>query len=393
MNASNQSVLISGASVAGPALAFWLSRFGYAVTIVEKAPKLREGGYAVDFRGTSMEALRRMGLLEAVKAKATNMGDMYYVDARDRAVATMPAAAFSGELEIMRGDLARIFYDATHQDTRYIFGDSIDAVDDGPDGIDVTFESGRCERFDLVIGADGQHSNTRAKVFGPECEFVKKLGLHVSIFSVPNRLNLDYSGRLYSEPGTIAGMYSARNNTEARALMFFNGIADDYDYRDIAWQKRAVKERYAGQGWAVPQMLADMDSAPDFYFDSVCQIKLDQWSKGRVALLGDAAYCASPLSGMGTGMAVVGAYILAHELRAANGDHQLAFAQYQKKMRPFVDASQALAMKATGGFVPTSKFMIWVRNMFMKLIPLMPADVILKEAYGAANAISIENYV
>lgn len=384
-----RTVLISGASVAGPSLAFWLSRFGFQPTIVERAKQLRAGGYAVDFRGTSMEALRRMELLDAVKAEATNMGDMYYVDRRDREVATMPAAAFSGELEIMRGDLARILYDATKVGTDYIFGDSIAELTELSDGVEVRFESGRVQNFDLVIGADGLHSNVRALTFGPEQQFVRDLGLYASIFTVPNRLNLDYSGRLFSAPGTIAGVYSARQNREARALMFFDGDFGDYDYRDVGAQKQFVRQRFAGQGWHVPQILADMEFAPDFYFDTISQVVIERWSRGRVALLGDAAHCASPLSGMGTGMAVVGAYILAHELNASRDDHEAAFLNYQHKLQPFVDASQTLAHKAVGGFVPKGNFGIWARNLMMKLLPLMPADMVLKEAYAAANAISI----
>ncbi|OEO31995.1 FAD-dependent oxidoreductase [Devosia insulae DS-56] len=384
-----RTVLISGASVAGPSLAFWLSRYGFQPTIVERARQLREGGYAVDFRGTSMEALRRMELLDAVKAEATNMGDMYYVDRHDREVATMPAAAFSGELEIMRGDLARILYDATEAGTEYIFGDSIAELTELDAGVEVRFESGMRRSFDLVIGADGLHSNVRTLAFGPEEQFVRDLGLYASIFTVPNRLNLDYSGRLFSAPGTIAGVYSARQNREARALMFFDGDFGDYDYRDFGAQKQFVRQRFAGQGWYVPQILADMEFAPDFYFDTISQVVIERWSRGRVALLGDAAHCASPLSGMGTGMAVVGAYILAHELNASRDDHQVAFTNYQRKLQPFVDASQTLAHKAVGGFVPKGNFGIWMRNLMMKLLPLMPADMVLKEAYAAANAISI----
>ncbi|CAN7537212.1 FAD-dependent monooxygenase [Devosia sp. LjRoot16] len=384
-----RTVLISGASVAGPSLAFWLSRYGFQPTIVERARQLREGGYAVDFRGTSMEALRRMELLDAVKAEATNMGDMYYVDRHDREVATMPAAAFSGELEIMRGDLARILYDATKAGTEYIFGDSIAELTDLGDGVEVRFESGRVRSFDLVIGADGLHSNVRRLAFGPEEQFVRDLGLYASIFTVPNRLNLDYSGRLFSAPGTIAGVYSARQNREARALMFFDGDFGDCDYRDVGAQKQFVRQRFAGQGWHVPQILADMEFAPDFYFDTISQVVIERWSRGRVALLGDAAHCASPLSGMGTGMAVVGAYVLAQELNASPDNRQAAFANYQRRLQPFVDASQTLAHKAVGGFVPKSKFSIWMRNLMMKLLPLLPVEAMLKETYAAANAISI----
>ena len=389
---SNRSILISGASVAGPALAFWLAKLGFAPVIVEKAPALREGGYAVDFRGTSMEVLRRMGLLDAIRAEATNMGDMFYVNAKNRAVARMPSAAFSGELEIMRGDLAQILHDASLPGTEYIFGDSIATIDDRRTHVAVTFESGKRRDFDLVVGADGLHSNVRAKVFGPEAEFVKDLDMCVSIFTVPNRLGLDYSGRLFSAPGTIAGVYSARQNTEARAMFYFHATPDEMRCRDTGEQRRIVRRHFAGQGWCVPQLLADMEVAPDFYFDSISQVHLPSWSTGRVVLLGDAASCASPLSGMGTGIAVVGAYVLAHELAAAGGDYAAAFARYQQKLQPFVDGSQAFALKATTGFAPSSNAGIWLRNLMMKLLPLFPVEVMLKEVLAAANAVKLEDY-
>lgn len=383
-----RTVLISGASVAGPTLAFWLSRLGFTATVIEKAPSLRDGGYAVDFRGTSMEVLRRMGLLEAVQARATNMGDMFYVDKKGRKLARLPAAAFSGELEIMRGDLARLLYEATRDDAEYIFGDSVAELVDGPDDVEVRFASGRVRRFDLVVGADGIHSNIRAKAFGPESRFVQQLGLAASIFSVPNRLGLDYSGHLHQAPGTIAGIYSARDNTEARAMLYFHK-GDAELPRDAIRQKRMVAEHFAGQGWQVPSILDDMQAAPDFYFDTVAQVMMERWSKGRVVLLGDAAHCASPLSGMGTGMAVVGAYVLAHELAAHRTDHATAFARYEARQRPFSDAAQALALKAVGGFAPRNRWSMWFNQLLMKLMPFMPAEVILKEIRGIATAVAI----
>jgi 2-polyprenyl-6-methoxyphenol hydroxylase-like FAD-dependent oxidoreductase len=392
MSAPTRSVLISGASVAGPALAFWLTRLGFAVTIVEKAPSLRPGGYAVDFRGTSMEALRRMGLLDAVRAQATNMGDMFYVNARGKKTARLPAAAFSGELEIMRGDLAQILYDATCNDAEYLFGDSIAALDDKGDRVTVRFESGKIRDFDFVVGADGVHSNTRAKAFGPESEFVRDLGMGVSIFTVPNRLGLDYSGQLYPAPGTVAGVYSARQNTEARALFYFRATPEELACREPVAQRAIVRKHFAGQRWQVPQLLLDMEQAPDFYFDSVAQVHLEHWSRGRVVLLGDAASCASPLSGMGTGIAMVGAYVLAHELAAAT-DHAAAFAAYQQKLMPFVASSQKFAQDAVGHMAPTGRLSIALHILVIRLlIPLMPVEAMLKDVLAAANSVTLEDY-
>ena len=392
MSAPTRSVLISGASVAGPALAFWLSRFGYHPVIVEKSPELRGGGYAVDFRGTSMEALRRMGLLDAVRADATNMGDMFYVNAKGKETTRMPAAAFSGELEIMRGDLAQILYNATRNDAEYIFGDSVATLDDKGDRVTVRFESGKVRDFDLVVGADGVHSNTRVKVFGPETNHVRDLGLAVSIFTVPNRIGLDYSGHLFCAPGTVTGVYSARQNTEARAMFYFHATPEEMACREPAGQKTIVRKHFAGQRWQVPQLLLDMDQAPDFYFDSIAQVHLDHWSKGRVVLLGDAASCASPLSGMGTGIAIVGAYVLAHEL-AASADHTAAFAAYQQKLLPFVEGSQKFAQGATKGFAPKSAAAIWLRDLVMRvMMPMLPVEVMLKDVLAAANSVKLEDY-
>lgn len=386
-----KTVLISGASVAGPMLAFWLSRNGFAPTIVERWPSLRPGGHAVDFRGTAMEVVRRMGLADSIKAAATKTRDMRYVDARDRTQATLPAEAFGGDVEVLRGDLAEILYENTRHDCEYIFGDTIEAIDDRPDGAHVTFKSGLERTFDIVVGCDGQHSNVRAKVFGLERDFVEHLGLHVSIFTMPNRPNLDYSGHLYCAPGTLAGIYSARDNSEARALLFFAGVQpNDYDYRDVARQKQIVRERYAGQGWYVPQILADMETAPDFFFDSVCQVRMDRWSKDRVALVGDAGYCASPLSGMGTSLAAVGAFFLAEELGRCGGNHASAFARYEQRMRPFVDAAQHLATRAAGAFVPPTSFKLFLRNLMLKLLPLMPADMMTRDANAVATTVTLE---
>ena len=388
-----RSVLISGASVAGPALAFWLGRLGWDVTIVEKAPVLREGGYAVDFRGTSMEALRRMGLLEVVRAQATEMGDMFYVNKAGRPTARMPSEAFSGELEIMRGDLAQILYDATRDHARYVFSDSIARLNDHGEAVTITFESGLVRDYDLVVGADGVHSNVRSKAFGDERRFVHDLDMCVSIFTVPNRLQLDYSGRLFSQPGTVAGVYSARHNTEARAMFFFKASAEEMACREPAQQKAIVRRAFAGQSWVVPQLLVDMDQAPDFYFDSISQVQLENWSRGRVVLLGDAASCASPLSGMGTGIAIVGAYVLAHELAGAQS-HTEAFARYQQILTPFVEKSQKFARDAAkSGFAPDTRLGILIRDLVMRLvIPRIPVEVMLKDVLAAANAVKLSDY-
>ncbi|WP_410569135.1 FAD-dependent monooxygenase [Amycolatopsis sp. cmx-4-61] len=389
----NRRVLISGASVAGPALACWLHRHGFTPTVVERAPELRDGGYAVDFRGASLRVLDRMGLLGAVEAAATRMGAVTYVDSADRPLVVTPPTYQSGELEILRGDLARILYDATKDDVEYVFGDSITGIGEHGDGVTVTFARTEPREFDLVIGADGLHSTVRSLAFGDETRFRRDLGYHVAICTVPNHLGLDRAGRFHNEPNRTVGVYSARDNTEAKALFWFGSAGLDYDHRDVEQQRRIVEETFRDVGWETPTLLKAMREAPDFYFDSASQIRLDAYSRGRVALVGDAAYCAAPLSGMGTSLAIVGAYVLAGELAAAGGDHTTAFGAYTAEMRGFVDACQKLGQGNGKWFVPPTRAWLKFRNLNYRLLPYLPWRRLIEELpLKAGNAITLKPY-
>ncbi|MEU5263454.1 FAD-dependent monooxygenase [Amycolatopsis sp. NPDC021455] len=389
----NRRVLISGASVAGPALAFWLRRHGFTPTVVERAPEPRDGGYAVDFRGASLRVLDRMGLLGQVEAAATRMGEVTYVDSAGRPLVVTPPTYQSGELEILRGDLSRILYEATEDGVEYVFGDSITGVTEHGEGVTVTFDRGEPREFDLVVGADGLHSNVRSLVFGDESRFRRDLGYYVSIFTVPNHLGLDHAGRFYNEPNRTVGVYSARDNTEAKALFWFGSAPLAHDHRDVEQQRRIVEETFRDVGWETPVLLKAMREAPDFYFDSASQIKLDSYARGRVALVGDAAYCAAPLSGMGTSLAIVGAYVLAGELAAAGGDHVPAFRAYQDEMRGFVDACQKLAEGNGKWFVPPTRTWLRFRNLNYRLLPYLPWRKVIEELpLKAGNAITLKRY-
>jgi 2-polyprenyl-6-methoxyphenol hydroxylase-like FAD-dependent oxidoreductase len=391
---TNKEVLISGAGLAGPALAWWLSRNGFRPTVVERAPALRDGGYKVDVRGAAIEVLKRMGVYEAARAADTGMRTITYVRRDGRPTAVLDANLVMGrrgdDIEIMRTDLTRILYEATRGETDYLFGDAIGSLTQDADGVDVTFESGTSRRFDLVVGADGLHSATRRLALGESP--LTYLGAYISIFSVPNHLGIDREEIMYSEPGRLVFAYSMGPGETARAGFTFATPELDYDRRDVAGQKKLVKDAFAGSGWEVARLLAAVDDADDFYLDSMSQVQLPRWSAGRVTLIGDAAHCPAPASGQGTSLALVGAYVLAQKLAA--GDHDTAFAAYETAMRPYVEKNQAFGRKMAKDMVPGSRFAIAVRNYGMRTLKFHPRkeqviDRVLRPMHEAANAIAI----
>jgi len=388
-----KTILISGASVAGPALAFWLSRYGFKPTIVERSPAIRQGGYAIDFRGVAMEVLEKMDIVKEIKKHETRAGKITIVNKHNRKLASMPDGFTSGELEILRGDLANVFYEATKENTEYIFDNSISNMQQTANGVEVAFNNGESRKFDLVIGADGLHSNVRALAFGDEQKFHHHLGIYFAVFTTSNFMDLkDMAGHYYGTLGKRTGMFSVRKDTKAQASFYFASPKFDYNYRDINAQKQIIREKFAGEQWQIPQMLQHMDDATDFYFDSVSQVRMDRWSNDRIALLGDAGYCASPMSGMGTSMAVTGAYILAGELKESDGDYSIAFARYEEKMRPFVTAAQKMAEGAEW-FVPTTRFKLWMSRQIWKILPHTPwKNMMIEMPMKVATSIKIKDY-
>jgi 2-polyprenyl-6-methoxyphenol hydroxylase-like FAD-dependent oxidoreductase len=393
----NQHILISGASVAGPALAWWLARHGFRPTVVERAPQLRGGGYAVDFRGAAhLSVLAKMGLLDQIKEQQTHLRATTYVDEHSRPVAAMPASIFAGDVEILRGDLGRILYGATRDDTEYLFDDSIAGLRQDDDGVHVTFTRSAPRTFDLVIGADGLHSAVRRLAFAGQPDQVTDLGLYVSIFGVPDRYGLDHEGQLYSVPGKTAAVFSAPGTGQAVAQFFFtapDGEPIDFDYRDTAQQRKILADVYAGVGWHVPDLLGQLPAADDFYFDSVSQVKLDRWSAGRVALTGDAGYAAGP-GGNGTGTAVVAAYVLAGELAAVGGDYRVAYDRYERLLRPYVARGQKQASGGADFLAPPTAKKIAQRDRFFRMLPyLPPARLLVKHlSTRTATAIKLPEY-
>jgi 2-polyprenyl-6-methoxyphenol hydroxylase-like FAD-dependent oxidoreductase len=395
----NRDILISGASIAGPSLAYWLRRHGFHPTVVERAPTPRPGGQAIDLRGAARRVAERMGILDQVRQAHVGTRGMAYVDAANKRLASMPADLLGdsggaiAELEILRGDLVDILYQATRDDVEYVFDDAITELAQGEDGVKIRFQGGQPRRFDLVVGADGLHSGVRALAFGEESTFVRHLGAYVASFTTANHLDLEGWELLHNVPGKTAGIYPVRQGTQATAMFFFTSPPLTYDRHDLDQQKQLLADAFAGQGWQVPRLLEAMWQAPDFYFDTVSQVHLDHWSAGRVVLVGDAAYGPSPMAGVGTSLALVGAYVLAGELATAAGDHRTAFASYDRELRGYVSKGQKLAMGNAIGLIPRSRNQIWLRNLFIRTLPYMPwRSLVAGGVQQAANAITLKDY-
>jgi 2-polyprenyl-6-methoxyphenol hydroxylase-like FAD-dependent oxidoreductase len=352
-----RSVLISGASIAGPALAYWLDRYGFDVTVVERAPTIRSGGYPIDIPGTAIDVIERMGVLSQTQAAHVDTRKLSFVDAGGHPIAVIAPEELSGgiagrDIELSRGALTSVLYDLTrHRRIRYRFDDTIAALEDDRTGVAVRFRSGSVQRFDLVVGADGMHSNLRALVFGPEAPFNRYLGFCFNLFSLPNDLGLSHEAVVYAEPGRLAGVYAVGESDTLQG--FLNFAIDEppvHSHTDMDRQHQLTAEIFRGAGWISPRLVEAMRRADDLFFDSVSQIHMTRWSSGRVVLVGDAAHAPSFLSGQGSSLALVGAYVLAGEL-AAHADPADAFASYERIARPFMEANQALARKKGGSLL------------------------------------------
>ncbi|HEU4577265.1 MAG TPA: FAD-dependent monooxygenase [Polyangiaceae bacterium] len=375
-------ILISGASIAGPVLAYWLQRYGFQPTLVERAPGARKtGGHAVDLFSPSLEIVDRMGLLPLVQSRSTGTDHMTLLREGPPPVEVNLArvmAAFSDRhLEILRDELSELLHGALGGRVETRFGDSIRALRQDESGVDVDFEHGPSRRFELVIGADGLHSAVRRLVFGPESDFSHYLGAYLAVLTLPNHLQLSNRVMLYSSVRRVVGLYSARNLPDARAVFFWRSERPlPIHHRDVAAQKQCVRDAFAGLGWELPRLLAELESDAPFYFDSITQLRMDSWSHGRVTLAGDAGYCPGPAVGGSTTLAVVGAYVLAGELAVARGDHALAFPAYEAALGDYVQASRAFALQMARQLIPDSRGALWLQTQVLRALAGLPQPLL-----------------
>ena len=398
-NPTFKRVLVSGGGLAGPAIATLLARDGVDVTVIEIADGVRPGGQAVDIRGAGRSVLSRMGLLDRAREMMLRQHGIADVDSRGRRRTEMTVEDFGGEgmvseIEILRGDLAQLLVDASVEaGASYVFATRISSLVDGPDGVDVTLADGTELTVDLVIGADGPHSATRRLAFGPEEDFVHPAGGYMAWFTAPESATLHGWYQMFNAPGgLVASLRPGREPGVAKASLSFASGPLAYDRHDIEAQRRLLNDRFAGVGWRVPDLLRAAGGANDFYFDALVQVHMNSWTRGRIALVGDAAYGPSPLTGLGTSLALVGAYVLAGEL-AARPDCGLAFAGYERIMRPYVDASQKLPPGGIRAYAPQSQRAIWARWMSTRLMASRPLRGLTRRLFfSKAGAIDLPEY-
>ena len=364
------NALISGVGIAGPTLAFWLQKYGIAPTLVELAPALRTGGYVIDFWGLGYDIAEKMGLLPDIARIGYHMQELRIVDDSGRRLSGFGVQVFreltrGRYVTLGRSDLSKLIYDRISGSCEIIFGDSITGLREADGEVQVEFEHGGERRFDVVIGADGLHSRVRKLVFGPQDRYEKDLGYRVAAFETAGyrpRDKLVYV--IHSAPGRQVGRFTLHNDRTLFLFIFAGG--GESEAHGVAAQKATLRKAFEGDGWELPGILAALDTCNDLYFDRVSQTRMDAWSHGRVALVGDAAFCVSLLAGQGSALAMTAAYVLAGELATSHDRPEEAFRRYEERLRHFIHTKQQAAERFAAAFVPRTRLGVFFRNQAIK---------------------------
>ena len=366
-------IAISGAGVAGAALAHWLHRTGHSATLIEQAPTFRTGGYMIDFWGVGYQVAKRMGIEDTIRAAGYQIERLRCVGPRGEVKVDVDVDIFRRMIgdefaSLPRGDLAAAVYATIEDKVETIFGDSIATVDQRHDRVHLTFERTAPREFDLVIGADGLHSNVRRLVFGPDKRFEHYLGCKVAACVVDGYRPRDELAYVtYSTPGRQLARFALRGDR----TMFLFIFRAEHDSLGVA-PKDQLRNQFGDIGWESGDILASLDDVDDLYFDDVSQVRMDDWSRDRVLLIGDAAGCISLLGGEGTGLAMTEAYVLAGELLSAGTDYRRAFEAYEARLLPFIKTKQASAAKYISFFATRTRFGLWLRNVAMRTMNFGP---------------------
>jgi 2-polyprenyl-6-methoxyphenol hydroxylase-like FAD-dependent oxidoreductase len=367
-------VLISGGGIAGPTLAYWLQKSGHEVLLVEQSPQLRRGGYVIDFWGLGYDIAEKMGLIPRIRELGYQVREVRFVDRHGRkcggfAVDVIRHMTNGRFTSVGRSDLSASIYGAIEGKVETIFGDSVAGIKDVGNCVCVTFDHAAPCEVDLVIGADGLHSRVRELAFGPEASFERSLGYHVAAFEVEGYRPRDELVFIsHGTPGRQISRFSLRDDKTLFLFIFRDEYLTTENPSSEQECKSVLTNAFADVGWECPRILAAMENVNDIYFDRVSQVRMERWTKGRTALIGDAAACVSLLAGEGTGLAMAEAYVLAGELCDCGGDHIAAFARYEKRMMPFLIRKQESAAKFASSFAPKSTFGLTFRNLVSRLL-------------------------
>jgi 2-polyprenyl-6-methoxyphenol hydroxylase-like FAD-dependent oxidoreductase len=355
----NKKVLIVGASFAGLTTAYWMNKIGYKVTIVEIAVELKKGGTPVDIKGQTIDIVKRMGLFEEIKKQRVGPEKWEFKNASDETghsfILRQPGEELpDDEFEIERDSLLTMMYDQVKNDVKLEFNNSITTLHETEHNIEVSFKDGSKDQYAYVFGCDGIHSAVRKIWFGPETDYAHFLGQYFSITVVDKLLVENGTYQMYAEPNKGAALYAHNNKTDV-IFTFRTEKEITYDFRNQEQLKEIVSQQMNDMGWRAHELQTELLNSSSFYFDKFCQIKMPSWTKGRVALVGDAAYCASPAAGMGGSLAIIGATALADAFVLYKDDYQLAFDAYNKDLRPFIEEIQADAVQTLDKLLPNTK--------------------------------------
>ena len=370
MNA--KTLLISGAGIGGPTLAFWLKAAGFEPTLIEHATTLRTGGYVIDFWGLGYDIAERMGLACQIDRVGYHFREMRIVDDRGERVTGFGTKIFQeltgGRFVTLgRSDMSRLLFEKIKGTTEVIFDEEIVGLQEYGDHVRVKFRHAVERSFDLVIGADGLHSNVRRLVFGPQDRFEKLLGYVVAAFEVRGYRPRDENVYvIYGEPGQMLGRFALHDDRTLFLFVFAADINPLGPMLDLPAQKAMLRGRFGDGKWECPRILDVLDRTQDLYFDRVSQIKMKSWSKGRVALIGDAAFCVSLMAGQGSALAMTAAYVLAGELAKAGGPHEEAFGNYERLLRAYIGSKQKVAERFASAFAPKTRWGLFLRNQVIK---------------------------
>ena len=378
---SQRSILVCGAGIAGSTLAFWLGKAGNSVTIIERAPEIRNSGLGVDIRGPAVEVIRRMGLEEQIRSRTTGEEGLAFVDTRDHVFALFEIDqenlenSPTSEIEIMRSDLAQLISTAALDipNVRVEYGASVETISQNEDEVSVGFTSGESATFDMVIAADGLGSTTRKLILGGDNEGpgpVRSLGQYTAYFTIPREERDGMLWKWYNATGSRV-LTTRPKNADTSCAYLSIMPRDEKRIRNamkggMAEQKKELTTLFDGAGWQTPRLLGAMQNADDLYVQQIAQVILPSWHSGRCAVVGDAAYCPSPLSGVGTSLAILGAYVLAGEIVKFKEDPRAALQAYEEKLRPYVLKKQhlppgvpRLASPSTAWGISVFNWIVW----------------------------------